>query len=165
MVAKRACWQPKNRKSSTLSICGGWNHWDKIKTDWENSPKHRPAFFVFKWIGFLVHRLLWGLPSSGDRIMYAVLKARMKGQSWNASNTRSLIENHIFYFKLHKTEFPNLPPLHRLHTSINSDRRNFIPTVATANQKATSQRQRTVRVLGLEWSCFKKMVNYGMFCA
>lgn len=40
----------QKRKSSTLSICDGWNHSDKIKTDWENGPKHRPAFFVFKWI-------------------------------------------------------------------------------------------------------------------
>lgn len=40
----------QKRKSSTLSICDGWNRSDKIKTDWENGPKHRPAFFVFKWI-------------------------------------------------------------------------------------------------------------------
>lgn len=51
-----------------------------------------------------------------------------------------------------------------MHTCVNNDRRNCIPTVATANQKTLLR--------GKEHSGYrngmkplKKMVNYGMFCA
>lgn len=55
-------------------------------------------------------------------------------------------------------------PSQMMHTCVNNDRRNCIPTVATANQKTLLR--------GKEHSGYrngmkplKKMVNYGMFCA